>query len=380
MIEKSLKKITLLASDILVNDISLGSTTCSLPCSECKNIYWITGSSPTLTSAHVIQASGTPTVETVFEFIYTAAASLGVGGSLTIFGEGISTSYIGKQLYIISKYNGATWQTIIMPDFGQNNFILENQLYADTSKAGRFLTRATGTGEVESVKNFPSGDVVGTSDAQTLTNKTINSDNNTISNLTTSQFKTTAKSGNDSTFITGTKGTAGNLAQWNSDGDLVDSKTPPSGDIVGTSDTQTLTNKTISASSNTISNIGAGNCNSEFKTEIITVTISLTSSHSVRIKIPYSCNVSTSVNAIQICTTEDVAGGNATLDIQDNSGTSMLLSAVSIPEVDPVGTVYNTTVVANNTVTAGNNILLTVNSTGVTTGLAVVSIPLIKTT
>ncbi len=59
-------------------------------------------------------------------------------------------------------------------------------------------------------------------------------------------------SGVDASVITGTAGTNGDLAQWNSDGDLVDGPTPPTGTIVGTSDTQTLSNKTL-----TTPNIGA---------------------------------------------------------------------------------------------------------------------------
>lgn len=55
----------------------------------------------------------------------------------------------------------------------------------------------------------------------------------------------TAVSGSDATLITGTKGTASDLAIWNADGDLVDGPTPPSGTIIGTTDTQTLTNKKI---------------------------------------------------------------------------------------------------------------------------------------
>jgi len=43
-----------------------------------------------------------------------------------------------------------------------------------------------------------------------------------------------------------TAATAGNIAKFASDGDIEDSgKAPPSGDIVGTSDTQTLTAKTL---------------------------------------------------------------------------------------------------------------------------------------
>lgn len=57
----------------------------------------------------------------------------------------------------------------------------------------------------------------------------------------------TGLSGSDTTILTGTAGTAGDLAVWNANGDVVDGPTPPSGAIVGTTDTQTLSDKTLTA-------------------------------------------------------------------------------------------------------------------------------------
>jgi hypothetical protein len=98
-----------------------------------------------------------------------------------------------------------------------------------------------------------SGSVVGTTDSQTLTNKTIDGDLNSLSDIATSSLKT--RTGSDAYVVTGTKGTSNYLAKWDANGDIINGPVPPSGAIVGTTDSQTLSNKSISGDSNTLSNI-----------------------------------------------------------------------------------------------------------------------------
>lgn len=83
----------------------------------------------------------------------------------------------------------------------------------------------------------PAGDLVGTTETQVLTNKTISVDDNTIEGLPESSFVTTDSTG---------------VIEGGSTGKAI-----PAGDVVGTTDGQVLTNKTISVDSNTISGIAA---------------------------------------------------------------------------------------------------------------------------
>lgn len=54
-----------------------------------------------------------------------------------------------------------------------------------------------------------------------LTNKTIDGDLNTVQDLAYSAIKSTSRTGADTKLVTGTVGASNDIAQWNSDGDVV---------------------------------------------------------------------------------------------------------------------------------------------------------------
>jgi hypothetical protein len=153
----------------------------------------------------------------------------------------------------INEYNGS-WREITEIDSSQTltNKVIDgddntlrdiglSSLKVDASATNVFIQRDN-TGNVTNTKQVPSGVVVGTSDAQTLTNKTISGSSNTLSNINISSLLIDAA--NTNIFI-----------KRDNSGNVTNGPAIPAGSIVGTSASQTLTNKTISGANNTLSSI-----------------------------------------------------------------------------------------------------------------------------
>ena len=124
------------------------------------------------------------------------------------------------------------------------------------------------SGHVEKIDNTESSDIVRTGSTQTLTNKTIDADDNTISDLTTSNFK--------SGVIVTSVGSTGADTSLPTEKAVRSAITSATSGMVTASSTTTFTNKTIDGDDNTIQDLGTG----VFKSGVLQTTVRVSSSAS----------------------------------------------------------------------------------------------------
>ena len=229
------------------------------------------GDGVTVTSSNQTNAAAIVTIPDIADaadtFVMADTTQILTGKTLT--SPTITTMLIddtdaGVTLTSVDQTNAAA--TVTIPNIGDaaDNMVLEDTSQTLTNKAltspvlttpliddadaGCTVTSSdqTAADATATIPNMTTSDeFVMKAVSQALTNKTIDGDDNTLSDIATASLKSVT--GSDAAVCTGTAGTTDYVAKWNGDGDLVDGSAIPTGAIVGTTDSQTLTNKALTS-------------------------------------------------------------------------------------------------------------------------------------
>jgi hypothetical protein len=191
-----------------------------------------------------------------------------------------------------------------------------------------------------------SGELVEKDFAQTLTNKTIDGDNNTLQDIGLSSLKTVLAD-------------ADKFIVRDVSGQVISNKAVPVGVVVGNSDTQTLTNKTIDADLNTISNIE----NADIKIGAAIDAAKIHDGSVSNTEFGYLNGVTSSIQT-QIDAKAEIAGATDNRLVKTDGATDIQQTGITVDDSNNVTGVNNLTVDGN----------LTVNGTTTTLNTAILDV------
>lgn len=227
-------------------------------------------------------------------------------------------------------------------------------LEVDTTASSGTVTTVKSAQTLSRTLTLPnvSGELVEKDAAQTLTNKTIDGDTNTVQDLALSSLKTVLAD-------------ADKFVSRDVSGQVVAVKAVPVGVVVGNSDTQTLTNKTIDADSNTISNID----NADIKSGAAIDAVKIHDGSVSNTEYGYLDGVTSSIQT-QLNAKAQISGATDNRLVRTDGATAIQQSGITVDDSNNVTGVNNLTVdgnlTVNGTTTTVNSATLNVTDTNIT--------------
>ena len=257
-----------------------------------------------------------------------------ISPSTTSF-SGITLPVKQGYMYYVAGEGPATVDGI---EWNVGDYLLVNQ---DVAVGGSLA------GKVEKIDNTESADIVRTNATQTLTNKTIDADDNSIVDLTTGNFK----SGVITTVLAGTSTASDTVIP--SEAAVAEALAGAVDGMVTIDGVQTLTNKTIDADDNTITDLELDN----FKSGVVTTVIAGTSTASdtaVATEKAIATALAAKTNKLAVQNTAlTPTAGVATWEISNTLGTADVV--VTVKEVATNAEIITNVVTTASTITISFN-------------------------